>query len=76
MLSCSQKGETYVVLLYRQFKNGRPVRNVVKCQRAQYDLILYVIGVDVSWWEFVDLVSFHGNKRRYGAWCCAFSDGG
>lgn len=46
---CSQKGETFVVLLCRQFKNGRPIRNMVKCGKAQYDLILYVIGVDISW---------------------------
>jgi hypothetical protein len=49
---------------------------MVKCQRAQYDLFLYVIGVGGSWWEFADRVSFHGNTCRYGAWCCAFGDGG
>lgn len=46
--SYSQKGETFVVLLYRQFKNGRPIRNMVKCRRVQYDLILCVIGVGGS----------------------------
>jgi hypothetical protein len=74
--SCSQKAEIFVVLLCRQFKSGRPIRNMVKCQRAQYDLILYVIGVGVSWWECAYRVSFHGNMCRYGAWCCAVSDGG
>jgi len=33
---------------------------MVKCQRAQYDLISYVICVGVSWWELADRVSFHG----------------
>jgi hypothetical protein len=56
--SYRQKDETFVVLLCRQFKNGRPIRNMVKCRRAQYDLILYVIGVGISWWEFADRVSF------------------
>jgi hypothetical protein len=47
-------------------KNGRPVRNMVKCQIVQYDSILDIIGIGVSW-ECKDHVSFHGNRRRYGA---------
>jgi len=47
---------------------------MVKCQRARYDLILCVIGVGVG--GSLRIVSFHGNMCRYGAWCCAFSDGG
>jgi hypothetical protein len=47
-VSCSQKGETFVVLLYRQFKSGRSIRNTVKCERAQYDLILCVICAGVG----------------------------
>ena len=46
-------------------KNGSPIRNMVKCQTAQYDLILHVIGVGVG--ASLRIVCHFTETCRFGA---------
>jgi hypothetical protein len=56
-----------VMLLYTQFKNGRPTENMVRCLSLQWDLMYACCPSVTNWWRYTHHIWYHWNMCGYGA---------